>query len=152
MTLIRRTGFSIIAATVLACASDRIAAPPRGFANAAATRDCGPADGPAVAIYLASSEVSTPVPARPYIRIWIPRDLSELPGTTWTFAGANTEGGVWLYSGTGNPELATRGFAVINSVMADKSIHGTIDVQFPSDRVTGGFNATWIPQSGALCG
>jgi hypothetical protein len=154
MTLIRRTGFAIVAVILSACSSDGIAAPPPGFTNAAATSDCGPADGPAVAIYLASAELRSlpPQPATPYIRIWLPRDLSELPGKTWTLAGAKSEVGVWLYTGATNPELASGGFVVIKSVEADNSIRGTMAVQFPSGRVSGGFNATWIPQTGPICG
>jgi len=54
-----------------------------------ATPSCGPADGPAMAIYL-TPELATDVPpAVPYFHVYLTRGPAELEGRTWVWPSAD---------------------------------------------------------------
>src|SRR5512134_2991597 len=84
----RSVRVALLAATVLVvpgCGDGREPpAPPPGFTHAAATRDCGPADGPAVSIYLASQPVDRVDPPAPFIHLYLWRGLDDLAGERWS--------------------------------------------------------------------
>jgi hypothetical protein len=69
-----------VAALIAACSDTSLPASPEGYAHAYATRDCGPADGPAVRIFLVGQEpaVWPPTGARIELAVW--RSVGELPG------------------------------------------------------------------------
>src|SRR5258705_13403066 len=60
---------TILLAAGAACSGDGGPGPDLGFDHALVTPACGPADGPAVAFYLASHPIDARSPAPPYIRI-----------------------------------------------------------------------------------
>src|SRR6267142_1138958 len=71
------------------CNGDGISGPPPGLPFATATRSCGPADGPAVSIYLSRNPESvTPTP--PFVILHINEPLEQLAGRSWTVGGQST--------------------------------------------------------------
>ncbi len=137
---------------VSGCNSDDPLSPPVGFAHAAATRSCGPADGPAVAIYLAPEAIATLEPATPYIRIDVWQAADALVGT-WSLSATSAHGAASRFQVALGPiESATAGTVVVSAVGRDSTITGSVDLQFPSSgRVHGAFSARWIART-FLCG
>jgi hypothetical protein len=151
MPLIRLMSVSIVVSLSIACAADGISAPPFRFTHAAATFACGPADGPAVAIYLTTNPVTSVEPATPFVRIYVAQPLNALAAGPWILSGSKAEGAAWFQSAA-SEEAATIGYMIVSSVSADKTIEGTVDVTFPhAGRIQGGFHAVWVPNT-VLCG
>jgi hypothetical protein len=149
MSVIRWSSLSVLAVLAMACSDG--SGPPFGFAHAAATFACGPADGPAVAIYLSPNPVTSLEPSGPYVRIYIDRAVEQVGGNAWPIDDSSPVG-AWFHASASNAELATGGYVIINSVSADKTIEGTVDLTFPNARhVHGNFSAPWISQSGIFC-
>src|SRR6266566_5105068 len=71
MTFSRSCGLSLVAALVLACSSDGVIGPSSSFDHAAATFACGPADGPALAIYLSQYPVTVGDPPGAFVRVYV---------------------------------------------------------------------------------
>jgi len=152
MSLIRLMSVSMVISFSMACAADGISAPPVGFTHAAATFACGPADGPAVAIYLTPDPVTSLEPTTPYVRIYVAQPVNALTGRTWILAGSKSEGAAWFHSAASNYEIATSGYMVASSVSPDKTIKGTVNIIFPNaGPIRGGFRAVWVPST-VLCG
>jgi hypothetical protein len=146
----RLTPWSIVLSAV-ACGAE-LAEPPTGFAFAAGTPDCGPADGPAVSIYLAGSPVEALEPTAPYARVYVWHAASELEGREWALTGAASEGSAQFVATTGDFEAATAGTLTVVAVRADHTIEGEVDLTFPTvGRVRGGFTAIWLPRT-VMCG
>ena len=151
MSLIRLISASMVISFSMACAGDGISAPPVGFTHAAATFECGPADGPAVAIYLAHNPVTSQTPSTPYVRIYLAQPVTAISGRTWTLAGTVSDGNAWFQSAPSNYEVATGGYMIVNSVGSDNTIEGTVDLTFPNaGHIQGGFRAAWLP-SVSIC-
>jgi hypothetical protein len=152
MPVVRAMRFSVAAILAVACASDGPLAPPHGFAHAAATLACGPADGPAVAIYLTPNAVTSLEPSGPFVRVYFPGSLNEVVGKTWPLNGSNSEAAAWLSSTGPNAEVATSGYVILDSMGSDSTITGSVSLMFPKGgRIHGGFRAAWTPRT-ALCG
>ena len=134
------------------CNSQDVLAPPVGLSSAAATRSCGPADGPAVALYLASAPISSVEPAIPYIRVNLWKPADALVGT-WSVSPASADGSAASFPALpGSIENAASGTVVVISVGGDSTITGNVDLQFPvTGHVRGNFSAHWIPRT-VLCG
>ena len=135
-----------------ACSDASLPAPPEGYAFAYATPDCGPADGPAVRIFLVGQEVALwpPTGARLEVAVW--RGAADLPGAELSWSGATNLGWVGRCDDAEQCVAATdvrmqfRGFA------ADSTLTGSLDVGFADgSRVTGGFTAVWHAAN-PLCG
>lgn len=151
MPVIRWSSFLVLVVFAMAC-SDGIAAPPTGYTHAAATFACGPADGPAVAIYLSPNPVTSLEPSGPYVRIYIDQSVEQVGGKAWAIGGSSPAA-AWFQTSASNYEIATSGYIITSSVAADKTIDGTVDLTFPNaGHVHGGFHAEWISQAGLLCG
>jgi hypothetical protein len=151
MSLIRLMSVSMVISLSMACGGDGISGPPFRFTHAAATFACGPADGPAVAIYLTPDPVTALEPATPFVRIYVAQPVNALAAGPWILAGSKAEGGAWFHSAGSNEEIATIGHMVVSSVTADNTIVGTVDVTFPNaGRIQGGFHAVWVPST-VLC-
>ena len=142
----------LAALLALACLSDSTLRPPGRFHYAAAARACGPADGPAVGIYLATVPVESLAPPVPYIRIAVWQPVDRLAGGSWLIAAGDTSADAWYYTAPSQFEVATGGHVRVKVVLADTTIEGSVDVTFPgAGRVTGGFRSAWF--AGApLCG
>jgi hypothetical protein len=152
MPVIRWSSFSVLVVFAMAC-SDGIAAPPASYTHAAATFACGPSDGPAVAIYLSPNPVTSPVPSGPFVRIYINKAVEEVGGQGWSVAGSGATAAAFFQSSPSNYEFATGGYVITSSVSADKTIEGTVNLNFPNaGHISGGFHAEWISQAGPLCG
>jgi len=162
MSLIRLISASMVISFSLACAGDGISAPPIGFTHAVAGPDCGPAGGPALAIYLTRDPAIPPIPLTPpLVRIYLAQSVTAISGRTWTLAGTASDGNASFQSAPSNnsglvqfpiPELATGGYMIVTSVGSDNTIEGAVDVTFPSaGHIRGGFRAAWVLPNVSLC-
>jgi hypothetical protein len=150
--LIARLVAASIAVTSLACSASAIPGPPAGLTHAAIRPSCGPADGPAVQILLASAPVGTGETSTPYVAIYIWRSVDELREAVLVIGGDQPTAGAWYYASPGQPVVAKGGIVRVASVSADKTVEGSVDLTFEDGRrVRGGFRAGWIPAL-VLCG
>jgi hypothetical protein len=120
------------------------------FRYAAATNDCGPADGPAVSIYLASWRFQELKPPAPYIRliVWQPRE--RLAGRSWSLAAG--EAVALRVQSQETDERATSGSVVVDALDDHGGIHGSAELWFSGgSHLTLSYDAAWI-LSPMLCG
>jgi hypothetical protein len=151
MPVIRWSSFSFLVVFAMAC-SDGIAAPPIGYTHAAATFACGPADGPAVAIYLSPNPVTSLEPSGPYVRIYIDQAVEQVGGKAFPIGGSSPAA-AWFQTSLNNYEIASSGYIITSSVSADKTIEGTVNLTLPNaGHISGGFHADWISRAGPFCG
>jgi len=144
------TALGVALALVAACASDGPLPPPEGFQHATATRTCGPADGPAVAIYLVTAPTAALEPPAPHVRINVWQSVSDLAGGMWE-VDADSAAAVYV-TAPGEFEAASDGWIRVRAVGADTVLEGSVDLSFPdAGRVAGGFRAVWI-SAAPLCG
>ncbi len=129
---------------VAACAPDGIPEPPSGLPYSAATPACGPADGPAVAIYLSPNPVTSLEPATPFVHVAVWQPLDRLEDQSWTLgAGAGTAS---YFSTPNELESATAGSVTVSAVDPDSTVRGSVELTFPTHgKIAGGFQAHWIP-------
>ena len=144
---------SSLVVVLAACTAERVPGPAADLRHAAATRTCGPADGPAVAIYLAPAAVASLEPPAPYVRIAVWQPPERLAGRTWALDSRNPDGGAaWFHASASEFEIATGGRLTVTAVRPDGTIEGSADVIFPrAGRVRARFRAAWLPQT-VLCG
>jgi hypothetical protein len=143
MRLIRFAMSLLIAALSFACASESTAPPPVGFTHAAAFNDCSPTKGPGVAIYLTPDPLEL-AQSGPYVILRFWHSLDEMRGRVWSLGTDSPDGQALYVSTAGTYEPATSGHTYVKSVSADKTIEGSMDVQFPNGgRIHGGFKAVW---------
>jgi hypothetical protein len=146
MTPRRYLGLFALAALTLGCGAEAIPAPPAGLAHSAAWPECGPADGPAVLIYLATAPFTTPMPDPPYVAISLWQPVTGLTERSWTVGQGEVDGVATYCSATDDCEVVSTGHVTVTGVDADTSITGTADLTFPAaGRVTGAFSAEWLP-------
>ena len=120
--------------------------------HSVSTFQCGPADGPATAILLARDSIDGLSPSNPYVRVVIQRPASELADTRWSVgAGAVLHDASAFYFPSSEGEQASSGTVRIDRVVAQERVEGTVDLRFPSRRVTEEFSAPWIEMF-ILCG
>ncbi|SRR6266487_3600834 len=123
---------------------------PGDFSHAVANFQCGPADGPATGITLASQPIPPAGPKFPYIAIMIDEPLSALAGRTFLVGSGGTAGATYI-AGPNSYESASLGRVIIAGVDADNTIHGNVSLSFSSHLVIDDFNAVWIQRT-VLCG
>lgn len=134
---------------LLGCASDAILRPPAGLNFSVAQAACGPADGPAVAIFLTRDPAQNPNPAPPYVRIYIDLSSGALDGRTRSVAANSADAAAWFQYNIGASEAATSGFVVASS--AADAVDGSVDIAFPTaGHIVGSFHAHLFPNT-ALC-
>jgi hypothetical protein len=124
---------------------------PRGFPHAVATRNCGPADGPATSILLARNPIPSLAPDYPYVQINIWQAVNEIAGRTYLIG--DTAGGLTAryYAASGQFAEASAGSVRISRVDSDNRVVGAVELRFPTRFVSEGFSAPWI-ESLVLCG
>lgn len=145
MITMRTAVLFLIGAT--ACTTDAAGPLPPAFSHTRATRACGPADGPAVAIYLAGAPVTTVEPPVPYVRVAIWEGITSITRQDWPLADTSSLGTAWHFTGAGF-ETVTSGQLHIDAVNADSSIDGTVVLDFPAaGRIEGRFHATWLSRA-----
>ena len=123
---------------------------PGDFPHAVANFQCGPADGPATGITLASEPITPAGPKFPYIAIMNDQPLSALAGHTFLVGSGGTAGATYI-AGPNSYESASMGRVIIASVDANNTIHGNVSLSFSSRVVIDDFHAVWI-QRMVLCG
>jgi hypothetical protein len=144
----RWSSFLALVVFAVAC-SDATSVPPTGYTHAAAMAACGPADGPAVAIYLSPYPVEVQSPPPPFVSSYINQAVEQIGGKTWTI-GTSTAAATFRLSAD-SLESATAGSVVTSSVSVDKTIDGTADLTFPSGHFIGAFHALWISFAAPPC-
>ena len=150
MSLIRWSALPLLGAITIACSSDSAFGPPGHFAHAAASFACGPADGPAVAIYLAPFPITTIAPQGSYVRVVIEGTVEDIRGAVQPL-GPHANGGAAFYADGGEIENATAGYLMIQSGNSGESIAGTVDAEFPNaGHLHTTFNADWL-STGEVC-
>lgn len=149
MSVTRMLRFSLVAVFAMACGSDAVSAPLRGFMYSAAAAECGPADGPAVAIYLAPSSGGANDLSAPYVRVYVPVSVNQLTGV-WPIA-TNTEAAAWFHPSGSTYEFAESGYMFVSSVDSDNTVTGSVDLRFPnSGHINTAFRAKFRPNN-MLC-
>ena len=150
MNLIRRLALPATAILLLACGADTLVGPGGRFTHAAATFACGPADGPAVAIYLTQTPVTSFEPSGEYVRVYTTGTLQEI--AIRSPMSVTSDAAAWFHFSNGEYEIAKGGVLTVRSISADKTIIGSVDLFFPkAGRVHGDFGAPWVPNN-VLCG
>jgi hypothetical protein len=150
MAVFRMVRMAVVIAAAAACDSDSVFEPIRHFEYSAATFQCGPADGPATAIYL-THHVGSIDPSAPFVRIYIPVAVEELSGRVWQLSEDSPEGAAWFHSSDASSEIAASGYMIVAAVGSDRTVQGSVYLEFPdAGRVSGAFAAGWI-QSGVIC-
>src|SRR4026209_1363428 len=145
MSVSRIARMAIILAAVVACDSDSVFTPIRHFEYSAATFQCGPADGPATAIFLSHDAVGSIAPSTPFVRIHIPVAVEELSGRVWQLSEDSPEGAAWFHSAAASSEIAASGYMIVAAVGSDRTVQGSVYLEFPdAGRVSGAFAAGWI--------
>ena len=150
MTFFRSCGCSLLAVFVLACSSDGVIGPSSSFDHAAATFACGPADGPALAIYLSQYPMTVGDPPGAFVRVYVSGTVDQIVGKMWPLS-AGSDAAAWFHPGGNDYELATGGYLLVNSGSAGQTLEGSVDIQFPkAGHLQRAFRAEWI-QSIVLC-
>ena len=149
MPVTRMLRWPFVLALAIACSSDATSPLFRSFVNAVATAQCGPADGPAVAIFLTPNPVGSVEPSAPFVRIYVAVQVDQLTGRAWSVVN---EAGAWFHRDASNSEPAETGYLLVTSVDSENTITGTVDLSFPdAGHIKSAFRATWIPTH-FLCG
>lgn len=144
MTRFHRAGIGALLLLGAACAAEPPVGPNWTPLYARATRSCGPADGPAVAVYLTPEPVTALEPPPPYYRLDVWRPLESASGTWEVGAGADDAAAV--HRSDGGFEMATGGTFRIDPVSPTKAFSGRADITFAGgDRLETVFYATWLP-------
>lgn len=135
-----------MASLVLACPQGRITEPIASLPFATASPGCGPADGPAVEITLASANDPSAVP---HVRVVLYESLDRLT-RRWTLGeGA---GFASYVTSLDHEESASSGTVEIERVDSANKVTGTVHLVFPhAGIIRGRFQAAWVPRL-MLCG
>ena len=153
MTLARHFVPALLAISA-ACAPESLASVNAELDHAVAYRACGPADGPAVGITIATVPGTSPEVAAPYLRVAVWQTVERLAGRSWNLVGGDEEGAAWFHETPSEFETPTSGSVRIRAVGPDRTIEGTVDVVFPkAGRIQRSFRAEWIEGTQPmLCG
>jgi hypothetical protein len=69
----------------------------------------------------------------------------------WPIKSINTIAAAWFRPDASTYEMADTGYLIVSSIGADKTVTGTINLQFPSaGHIRSAFRAAWVP-SNSLC-
>jgi len=134
-----------------ACSDDSSPlAPLQDFTYAMATPACGPADGPMVLIYLATSAFESQ-PVAPFIQVHIPKSFDDVDaGAVFPVSESFSDANAW-FRGSGVERTANGGEVGVTS-KSTMVLSGYIDLRFPDGyRLRGSFIAKWVPRQ-MLCG
>jgi hypothetical protein len=145
MSGFRVARMAVVVAVAVACDSDSVFTPIRHFEYSAATFQCGPTDGPATAIFLSHDAVGSTEPSTPFVRIFVWVPVEELSGRVWQLSEDSPEGAAWFHSADASSEIAASGYMIVAAVGSDKTVQGSVYLEFPdAGRVSGAFAAGWI--------
>jgi len=129
-----------------ACASDAFLGPPDGLTHALGTASCGPRSY-TVSICLAAIPIAAPQPTEPYLRLSVLQPIERLGPGSWVVAGSESAVSAQYFFAADSAEFAGAGRLTITAVDPDTTIHGAVDLRFPTaGRMTGTFQAVWLPR------
>ncbi len=137
----------------VACNSRSPLEPLSALPYATAVPSCGPVDGPATLIYLASAPFELTDPSAPYIQVFVPRRFTEdARGDVFQIGDQfNEESNAWFYRSGVETQSATRGEVGITS-LRENVLTGYVDLIFPDGvRMRGSFIASWQNRA-TFCG
>ena len=149
----RKTLLLLATLTVVACDDDSPLEPLDTLPHAAAVASCGPADGPATYIYLASTPLELPQPIAPFIQVFVPKRFSEATrGEVFRIGDDfNEEASAWFNTSGLEPRQALSGEVAVTSLRNNR-LTGFVDLVFPNGvRMRGSFNASWHEMSTQFC-
>lgn len=127
-------------------------APPAGYPTAYATRDCAPADGPAMRLYLAAEPSEGLPPPVPFVDVAIWQGVASVSSRKFEWSGPSNEGFARRCIATDACEPASQVIVKFRPLGPDTTVTGTMILTFADGSVvTGGFNAAWRPAT-MLCG
>jgi hypothetical protein len=148
MSVTRVCSCAMVAIFAIAC-SDSVSPALRGFAYSSVAAQCGPADGPAVAVFLAPSLAGANGESAPYVRLYVAVSVSQLAGV-WPIT-TNSDATAWFQSNAATSEVAESGYMFVSSVDSDNTVTGSVDLQFPNaGHIKTDFRAKFRPNV-ALC-
>ena len=150
--MLKRSVSTLLAVLVLSCSNESAPLEPLSeLPYAVATPSCGPADGPAVLIYLASMPIESLQPVAPFVQANILRSITALDaGTVIQISESLSDANAW-FRGSGVERQATGGEVGVTSRTTD-TLAGYIDLRFTDGApLRGTFSATWTPRQ-MLCG
>lgn len=143
----------LVTILIVACDENSPLEPLAALPHATATPSCGPADGPATLIYLASTPVEQLQPSVPFIQVFVPRRFTEsTPGDVFVVGeDFNEEASAWFHRSGVEMQSARRGEVGISGLRGDQ-LTGFVDLVFPDGtRIRGSFTASWQSRQ-ILCG
>ena len=140
---------SLVAVFAMACGSDSVSPALGAFAYSSVAAQCGPADGPAAAVFLAPTQAGANGESAPYVRVYVAVSVNQLTGV-WPIT-TNSEAAAWLQSNASTSEVAESGFMIVKSVDSDNTVTGLVDLYFPDGgHIKTDFRAKFRPNV-ALC-
>ena len=118
-----------------------------------ATNSCGPADGPAVLIYLAAQSFELPQPVAPFVQINLPIASSELKaGDVFHVDEDDFMAPNAFFHGSGVETKAASDGEIGVTAFSANTLSGYIDLEFPGGLVfRGTFIASWQTRQ-TFCG
>jgi hypothetical protein len=152
--VLRRIYLGLTACLVAACSDgSEPTEPVSGLPHAAASNSCGPADGPAVVIYLASMPIESLQPVAPFLQIHIWRSITELDaGSVIRISESISDANASFHGSGVEMKTANDGEVGVTS-KSTTVIAGYVDLRFPDGpRFRGTFSAAWEPRNLLLCG
>ena len=150
--MLKRSLVVLLAGSMAGCGNDPAPLEPLSeLPHAVATSSCGPADGPAVLIYLASMKIDSLQPVAPFIQVNIWRSITQLgAGSVVKISESLSDANAW-FRGSGVERQATGGEVGVTSRTTD-TLAGYIDLRFADVApLRGTFSATWTPRQ-MFCG
>ena len=125
--------------------------PPPEFPFASVSRDCAPADGPAVSIYLTSTAVTLD-PSPPFVRISVWDTPEQVAGRTWAWPRTLNKATASRCTTANDCVDSPSGSVTLGRFGPDSALTAKVDVKFPDgSRVQGTLRGTWISRQ-MLCG
>jgi hypothetical protein len=89
--------------------------------------------------------VGSTEPSTPFVRIFVWVPVEELSGRVWQLSEDSPEGAAWFHSADASSEIAASGYMIVAAVGSDKTVQGSVYLEFPdAGRVSGAFAAGWI--------
>jgi hypothetical protein len=151
--MIKRSVPALLACLIAACGDASVPTEPvSGLEHAVATNSCGPADGPAVAIYLAAQPVESLQPVAPYVQVQIGESFTALAaGSVYQVSDFFMEANAWFHGSGVEMKIANDGEVGVTT-KSSTALTGYVDLRFPDGlRFRGTFSANWEPRQ-VLCG
>ena len=152
MNLIRRAGSLLALALPLACASDGVLIPVEGLRFAFSQYECGPADGPAIGIYLTRDPVDGTLAKPPYVHIYIDLSAGNLDGSTHDVGPQSPDAAARFVNSQGNYDFARAGSVTAHWTNSGLDVVGVADIVFNSaGHLVNSFDAP-LGRTALICG